>query len=190
MATSISFPVSPTIGQQYTYGSVTYEWDGVKWFVVTGSVASIVTFENLYANGDVGTGASQVAEGDHTHAAVNHTGEVTGTTNLILASGVVDTDNLHARYKSIVAMAALDVSFITGQVFTKTLTTSTTLTFSNLHIGVKDLEITGNYTLQFPVWLKIVAGTYDGTVGNLIQVVITNDGSGVESGWCTISQQA
>jgi hypothetical protein len=30
--------------------------------------ASGVTFENLDANGDVGTGASQVAEGDHTHS--------------------------------------------------------------------------------------------------------------------------
>lgn len=40
--------------------------------------AALVTFENLDANGDVGTGAAQVAAGDHTHTLVV-TQELTGS---------------------------------------------------------------------------------------------------------------
>lgn len=31
MATTINFPTSPTIGQSYVYGSITYIWDGDRW---------------------------------------------------------------------------------------------------------------------------------------------------------------
>ena len=37
---------------------------------VSAVAATIVTFGNLNSNGDVGTGADQVAAGDHTHAAL------------------------------------------------------------------------------------------------------------------------
>jgi len=100
----------------------------------------------------------------------------------------VTTGKLAVAYKSIVAMAALNVDWSTGQVFTKTLTANSTLTFSNLHIGVKDLEITGNYTLGLPTGFKIITGTYDGTVANLIQVICTN--TTTPTGWVTISQEA
>lgn len=95
-----------------------------------------------------------------------------------------------ALYTTRVAMAALDVNFTSGQVFSKTLTANSTLTFSNLHIGVKDLEITGDYILAFPIWLEIISGEYDGTVLNLIQVKITNNQSGSESGWATITPKS
>ena len=48
---------------------------------------------------------------------------------------------------------------------------------------VKDLVITGNYTLTLPSG-STVAGTYDGTVSNLIQVVVT----GSSTYWYSISQ--
>lgn len=31
MASSLGFPASPTIGQQFTVGSKTYSWDGTVW---------------------------------------------------------------------------------------------------------------------------------------------------------------
>jgi hypothetical protein len=34
MATTVSFPSSPTLNQTYTYGSVTWKYDGTKWIVV------------------------------------------------------------------------------------------------------------------------------------------------------------
>ena len=95
--------------------------------------------------------------------------------------------HLAASFSSIVAMPALDVDWSTGQVFTKTLTANSTLTFSNLHLGVKDLEITGNYTLALPAGFRIISGTYDGTVANLIQLVCTS--TSTPAGWVVISQE-
>jgi len=86
------------------------------------------------------------------------------------------------------AMSADDVDFSSAQVFTKTLAANTTLTFSNVSTGmVKDLVITGNFTLTLPTSVKILAGEYDGTVSNLIQIVATN---GATEQWASISQEA
>ena len=85
------------------------------------------------------------------------------------------------------AALATDVDFSIAQVFTKTLSANTTLTFSNDEIGmVKDLVITGDFTLTFPTGSKIATGTYDGTVSNLIQIMVT----GSSDYWVTISQEA
>ena len=82
------------------------------------------------------------------------------------------------------AALATNVDFATAQVFTKTLSGDTTLTFSNTAIGmVKDLVITGAHTLTLPSG-STVAGTYDGSVSNLIQVVVT----GAAEYWFSISQ--
>ena len=85
------------------------------------------------------------------------------------------------------AALATDVDFSTAQVFTKTLSGNTTLTFSNDEIGmVKDLVITGDFTLTFPAGSKTATGEYDGTVSNLIQVLVV----GAADYWVTISQEA
>ena len=82
------------------------------------------------------------------------------------------------------AALATNVDFSSAQVFTKTLSGATTLTFSNTQIGmVKDLVITGDFALTLPSG-STVAGTYDGTVSNLIQVVVT----GASQYWYSISQ--
>ena len=82
------------------------------------------------------------------------------------------------------AALATNVDFATAQVFTKTLSGATTLTFSNAEIGmVKDLVITGDHALTLPAG-STVAGTYDGTVSNLIQIVVT----GASTYWYSISQ--
>lgn len=31
MATAINFPDTPTVNDEYTYGSITYKWDGTRW---------------------------------------------------------------------------------------------------------------------------------------------------------------
>ena len=82
------------------------------------------------------------------------------------------------------AALTTDVDFSAAQVFTKTLAADTTLTFSNDAIGmVKDLVITGDFVLTLPTG-SLVAGAYDGTVSNLIQVVVT----GASEYWFSISQ--
>jgi hypothetical protein len=113
----------------------------------------------------------------------NHTGEVTGATTLTIADDVITYAKLSAEFTTSAALST-DVDFSTAQVFTKTLSGVTTLTFSNTAIGmVKDLVITGDHALTLPAG-STVAGTYDGTVSNLIQIVVT----GASTYWYSISQ--
>ena len=111
-------------------------------------------------------------------------------TDLYSGAGVADDSITYAKlgseYTTSAAVAASDVDFSTAQVFTKTLSANTTLTFSNDSIGmIKDLVITGDFTLTFPAGSKIAAGEYDGTVSNLIQVLVV----GAADYWITISQE-
>ena len=112
-----------------------------------------------------------------------HTGEVTGATTLTIADDVITYAKLGTEFTTSAALST-DVDFSAAQVFTKTLSGDTTLTFSNAEIGmVKDLVITGSHTLTLPSG-STVAGTYNGTVSNLIQVVVT----GASEYWFSISQ--
>ena len=103
------------------------------------------------------------------------------------AGGIADDSVTYAKLGTeftTSAALATNVDFSTAQVFTKTLSGDTTLTFSNAEIGmVKDLVITGSHTLTLPSG-STVAGTYDGSVSNLIQVVVT----GASEYWFSISQ--
>ena len=104
-----------------------------------------------------------------------------------MANDSITYAKLGSEYTTSAAIAASDVDFSTAQVFTKTLSANTTLTFSNDSIGmIKDLVLTGNFTLTFPAGSKIAAGEYDGTVSNLIQVLVV----GAADYWITISQEA
>lgn len=90
------------------------------------------------------------------------------------------------EFTTAATISASDVDFSSAAVFTKTLAANTTLTFSNVETGmVKDLVITGDFTLTLPASVKTITGTYDGTVSNLIQIVSTN---GSTEQWATISQ--
>ena len=109
-----------------------------------------------------------------------------GTTNKYLLDNSVVYSKLGSEYTTSSVISASDVNFSAAQVFTKTLTADTTFTFSNTSIGmVKDLVITGDYVITWPAGTKIAAGTYSGTVSNLIQVVVTAAGEY----WLTISQE-
>jgi len=111
----------------------------------------------------------------------------TGTGTNWVAPSIADDSVTYAKLGTeFTTSAALstNVDFSTAQVFTKTLSGDTTLTFSNTAIGmVKDLVITGDHALTLPAG-STVAGTYDGTVSNLIQVVVT----GAAEYWFSISQ--
>ena len=134
------------------------------------------------------TGIVVLDSDDITEGATNlynatHTGEVTGSGALTIANDVITYAKLGAEFTTSAAIST-NVDFSTAQVFTKTLTGDTTLTFSNAEIGmVKDLVITGSHALTLPAG-STVAGTYDGTVSNLIQIVVTAPGQY----WFSISQ--
>jgi len=101
----------------------------------------------------------------------------------VYADGFTSYARLANEFKTSAALTT-NVDFATAQVFTKTLSGATTLTFSNTSIGmVKDLVITGDFALTLPAGTT-VAGVYDGTVSNLIQIVVT----GATEYWYSISK--
>ena len=105
-----------------------------------------------------------------------------------IANDSISYTKLGNEFTTAATLSASDVDFSTAQVFTKTLAANDTLTFSNVSTGmVKDLVITGNFTLTLPSSVKIISGEYDGTVSNLIQIAATN---GSTEQWATISQEA
>lgn len=132
----------------------------------------------------IGTTAND-GTGDPLRNAFNKTNE--NFTELYDGAGVADDSITYAKLGTeftTSAALATNVDFSSAQVFTKTLSGATTLTFSNAEIGmVKDLVITGNHALTLPAG-STVAGTYDGTLSNLIQVVVT----GASTYWYSISQ--
>ena len=116
-----------------------------------------------------------------------HTGEVTGSAGsaaLTIANDVISYAKLGAEFTTTGAVTtALD--FGANQVFTKTMSGDTTFTYSNVGIGmVKDFILTGSHTPTFPSGTKTVAGTYDGSVSNLIQIVAIASGDY----WMSISK--
>ena len=90
-----------------------------------------------------------------------------------------------------VAVSASDIDWSSGGVYTKTITGTTTFTFSNLKLNkVITLVLTGNYTVNLPSYCKKISGTYAGTVANYIQFHCTNSTGASKEVWYTISQQA
>ena len=151
-----------------------------------GSGVSLDTNGNIVAQGTVKAigGVRDTSNDLGTSGQVlSSTGSGTNWVDPSIADDSVTYAKLGTEFTTSAALAT-NVDFSTAQVFTKTLSANTTLTFSNTEIGmVKDLVITGDYTLTLPAG-STVAGTYDGTVSNLIQVVVT----GASQYWFSISQ--
>jgi hypothetical protein len=112
--------------------------------------------------------------------------QATGDVTVSVAADGIDYAKLGAEFTTAAVISASDVDFSSAQVFTKTLTGTTALTYSSASIGmVKDLVINadGN-SFTLPTGTKIIAGT--ATTGiNFIQVVVTASGEY----WTSISQQ-
>ena len=107
--------------------------------------------------------------------------------NEMIADDQISFAKISNEFKTSAVISASDIDFSTAQVFTKTLTANTTFTFSNDAIGmVKDIILTGDFTVAFPAGVKIITGEYDGTVSNFIQVAVVGSGDY----WLTISQEA
>ncbi len=108
----------------------------------------------------------------------------TGDVTVSIADDGVTYAKLGAEFTTTAAVTtALD--FGSAQVFTKTMTADTTFTYSNVGIGmVKDFILTGAFVPTFPAGTKTIAGTYDGSVSNLIQIIAVASGDY----WMSISK--
>lgn len=89
----------------------------------------------------------------------------------------VKNELLADEFFSSQAVSALDIDWTAAAVFTKTFTTPSTLTFSNVKTGmVKTLVFDGDAALTWPSGVKWLNGEYSGTASkNIIQLISTND---------------
>ena len=72
-----------------------------------------------------------------------------------------------------VAISGTSVDLSVGEIYTKTLTTNTTLTFINDDNALNKkftLIISGNYTLTLPANVKVISGSYSGSAENYITI--------------------
>tara|TARA_B100000214_G_scaffold96917_1_gene67366 strand:+ start:4316 stop:4660 length:345 start_codon:yes stop_codon:yes gene_type:complete len=112
---------------------------------------------------------------------------ITKVTSNVLSDDSVSYDKLGVEFTASSALSGTAIDWDVAQVFTKTLSGPTTFTYTNDEIGmVKDLVINGEYAITWPSGTKIITGTYDGSVPNLIQVVKTAAGQY----WLSISKEA
>ena len=112
---------------------------------------------------------------------------ITKVTSNVLSDDSVSYDKLGVEFTASSALSGTAINWDVAQVFTKTLSGATTFTYTNDEIGmVKDLVLTGDYAITWPSGTKIITGTYDGSVANLIQVVKTAAGQY----WLSISKEA
>lgn len=105
----------------------------------------------------------------------------------VIADNSVSYDQLGPEFTETSALSGTVIDWDSAQVFTKTLGAATTFTYTNDEIGmVKDLVISGPYGITWPTGTKIIAGEYDTTVDNFIQIVKT----GAAEYFLSISKQS
>ena len=106
-----------------------------------------------------------------------------------ILDGSISVSKLNDEFKTASTLTptsgAQDIDFTSAQVFNVVMTEDTTFSFSNDSIGmVKDLLLSGDFAPTFPAGVNTIAGTYDGTVENFIQIVTTDS----NEYWMSISK--
>lgn len=108
-----------------------------------------------------------------------------------VGDGMVTQSKLGSDLTSRQTVASSEIDWSLGGVYTKVMGANNTFTFSSLQLNkVITLILSGNYTVAFPAYCKRISGTYDGSTTNYIQFHCTNNASGSEEVWYTISKQA
>lgn len=126
----LNFPTSPTLNQTYTYNGRTWKWNGAGWEIYIAPAAPFVTSVNG-TSGEINvsstTGDVVVSLPDTISA--NITGNAySATTALPLTGGALTGGLREAR----VQMATANIDCNAGNYFTKTISTTTALTVSNV----------------------------------------------------------
>lgn len=137
--------------------------------------------KNSAFNKSFGTTAGTVCQGNDARLSNQRT-PVDGTVSYIKLSADLTSRN---------SVSASNVDWNVGGVFTKTLSGETTFTFSNLKLNkVITLVLAGDFAITLPAYCKKISGSYSGAVSNYIQFHCTNEVSGSEEVWYTISQES
>jgi hypothetical protein len=104
----------------------------------------------------------------------NHTGDVTGATALTIANDTIDSDRIGVQYKTNITLGSGqdNLDFSLGQVFTKTISGATTLTFSNAVTGDVKLCYMAGDAPTLPTG-SILSGAWVAGQTNVIQIAYT-----------------
>lgn len=183
-----STPNAFTIGGNGSTGGVTVNDGDVQVRTGTGNVAKIKMYcESSNAHFQT----IQAAPHSAASSAVLTLPTATGTLVATGDTSSVSLGMLAANFKTIVALGSgTEVNWANGQVFTKTLSGDTTLTFTGVQTGMQiNLVISGNHQLTLPGSVKELtnANSYDGSGENLISIVSTN---GATEQFATINKVA
>ena len=103
-----------------------------------------------------------------------HTGDVTGATTLTIANDTIDSDRIGVQYKTNVVLGSGEnnLDFSAGQIFTKTISGATTLTFSNAVTGDVKLCYMAGDAPTFPSGY-VISGAWVAGVVNVVQIAYT-----------------
>lgn len=103
-----------------------------------------------------------------------HTGDVTGATALTIANDTIDSDRIGVQYKTNIVLGSGqdNLDFSLGQVFTKTISGATTLTFSNAVTGDVKLCYMAGDAPTLPAG-SILSGAWVAGTTNVIQIAYT-----------------
>tara|TARA_E500000081_G_scaffold155186_1_gene194885 strand:- start:223 stop:777 length:555 start_codon:yes stop_codon:yes gene_type:complete len=145
-----------------------------------------------------GDGSTLAISGDATVSAGALTIANDAVENAMIASGAIGSTEiaadavtyakLGAEFTTIQALSGTAVDWSAATVFTKTITATEALTFSNVETGmVISLVLTGGTAVTLPASVNVISGTYDPAVSNLIQITSTN---GSTEQWAVISKPA
>ena len=103
-----------------------------------------------------------------------HTGDVTGATTLTIANDTIDSDRIGVQYKTNVVLGSGEnnLDFSAAQIFTKTISGATTLTFSNAVTGDVKLCYMAGDAPTFPSGY-VISGAWVAGVVNVVQIAYT-----------------
>jgi hypothetical protein len=166
---------SLNIGGNGSSGGITIADGSIQMRTGTGSVAEIRMYcESSNAHFQTIKAQPHASASSAVLTLPTATGTLVGTGD----TSSVSHGMLGASFKTIVALGSgTSVDWSAGQVFTKTLSGDTTLTFANVSTGMQiNLVIDGNYQLTLPTSVKELNGasTYDGSGEHLVSIVSTN----------------
>lgn len=152
--------------------------------------SNVVNATMLDVSGNGTNGQSLLSDGDGSFSWGSPSVTIAdgSITTAKLAAGAVTYAKLGAEFTTIQALSGTAVDWSAATIFTKTITGTEALTFSNVETGkVIDLVLTGGTAVTLPASVNVISGTYDPAVSNLIQITATN---GSTEQWAVISKPA